>query len=115
MSERSAPSSDPDLLLSSNSAANVPATQGIKNNGPRTTDHGHSLTRELAEFIAFGFSLAILLCGFIVQPYFVPTASMATVLLGLHKDLHCDECGMQFPVGVDEQGLANTDRVRCPR
>jgi signal peptidase I len=74
----------------------------------------NSIDRELIEFVVLGFTIAILLCGFIVQPYFVPSGSMATVLLGLHKDVHCSQCGATFPVGVDEAGDARTDAVQCP-
>ena len=74
----------------------------------------NSLEREAIEFITFGFAIAILLCGFIVQPYFVPSASMAPVLLGLHKDAHCPQCHAVFPVGVDPEGQTDVDTVTCP-
>lgn len=72
------------------------------------------MERELVEFVAVGFSIALILCGFVVQPYFVPSGSMAPVLLGMHKDVTCPQCGRSFPVGVDEDGDARTDSVRCP-
>ena len=113
--------SESNAAASSHTTADSPAVDSIRitdeqrtTNNEHQTPH-HSLEREALEFVVIGFSMAILLCGFIVQPYFVPSASMAPGLLGLHKDARCPECGATFPVGVDEEGFANTDSVRCPR
>jgi signal peptidase I len=106
MSETAAASYDPQFHHSTEDSPLVTL------HSPRSTPH--SLEREAVEFVVVGFSMAILLCGFIVQPYFVPSASMAPVLLGLHKDIHCPECNASFPIGVEEGGFADTDSVHCP-
>jgi signal peptidase I len=101
--------------MSDTNAVSPPSISNARNGSPPSPlPAPHSFERDALEFIVFGFIIAILLCGFVVQPYFVPSASMAPVLLGLHKDVPCSRCGEVFPVGVDTDGLANVDAVQCP-
>ncbi len=50
--------------------------------------------------------------AFVVEPYIVPTGSMAPTLLGLHRELICPHCGFAFALGLDEHG--GSGRPVCP-
>lgn len=58
-------------------------------------------------------SLALILVGvlvarvFIAEAYIVPTGSMATTLLGSHRDLFCPNCGTRFALGLDADGATD--------
>jgi len=79
--------------------------------------------RESVEAVAIAFVLAFLFRTFEAEAFVIPTGSMATTLMGRHKDLTCDECGYHYQVsasgGVDSQTgaiQANSDVVSaaCP-
>ena len=46
----------------------------------------------------------------------IPTGSMSPTLLGQHRDLHCPNCGLEFPVdgGESEAGGARLISAVCP-
>lgn len=54
--------------------------------------------RESIETIIFVVMLVLLLKIFCVEAYVIPTGSMATTLLGFHKQYQCEECGHDFVV-----------------
>jgi signal peptidase I len=56
--------------------------------------------RETAEAFVVAFVLALLFRGFIAEAFVIPTGSMAPALMGAHKDVFCDQCGQQFPIGA---------------
>lgn len=56
--------------------------------------------RETAEAFVVAFVLALLFRAFIAEAFVIPTGSMAPALMGAHKDIFCDECGQQFPIGA---------------
>lgn len=62
--------------------------------------------RETAEAFVVAFVLALLFRAFIAEAFVIPTGSMAPALMGAHKDLFCQQCGEQFPVGAS---LENRD------
>ena len=37
------------------------------------------------------------------EAYVIPTGSMATTLMGRHKDVHCQACGYPFQVSASEE------------
>lgn len=56
--------------------------------------------RETAEAFVVAFILALLFRAFIAEAFVIPTGSMAPALMGAHKDVFCDQCGQQFPIGA---------------
>ncbi|MCC9658491.1 signal peptidase I [Rhodopirellula halodulae] len=57
-------------------------------------------SRETVEAFAVAFILALLFRAFIAEAFVIPTGSMAPALMGAHKDIFCDQCGQQFPIGA---------------
>lgn len=56
--------------------------------------------RETAEAFVVAFVLALLFRAFIAEAFVIPTGSMAPSLMGAHKDIFCDQCNQQFPIGA---------------
>ena len=76
--------------------------------------------REIVETVVFVVVLVLLLKGFLAEAFVIPTGSMATTLLGYHRDITCPECGFRFPLNMskqfDEQEI-NRERITgctCP-
>lgn len=68
--------------------------------------------RETVEAFVVAFILALLFRAFLAEAFVIPTGSMAPTLMGAHKDLTCDRCGNQFPVGASrERSGPETDLV----
>lgn len=78
--------------------------------------------RETVESIVVAFVLAFLFRTFEAEAFVIPTGSMAPTLLGRHKDVTCEKCGLYFEVGasdeLDDAGLLKpsfrVNRARCP-
>ncbi|MDR3233726.1 MAG: S26 family signal peptidase [Planctomycetaceae bacterium] len=68
------------------------------------------IIREYAEAISVALALAFIFKAFTVEAYMIPTGSMASTLMGRHKDVNCEVCGYPFQIGasreVDENGYA---------
>jgi signal peptidase I len=56
--------------------------------------------RETVESIIVAFILAFLFRAFVAEAFVIPTGSMAPTLMGAHKDLFCNECGVRYQVGA---------------
>jgi signal peptidase I len=68
--------------------------------------------RGLVEFLVLLAIGIVVSRAFAAEAYIVPTGSMAPTLLGAHRDLVCPNCGLTFPLGIDESGLPA--RPVCP-
>jgi signal peptidase I len=64
--------------------------------------------RETVEAFAVAFILALLFRAFIAEAFVIPTGSMAPALMGAHKDIFCDQCGQQFPIGASLENRTPT-------
>ena len=67
-------------------------------------------TRELIEALGIALILAFLFKAYIIELYCIPTGSMASTLMGRHKDVRCEVCGFPFQLGASEEsneGKAN--------
>jgi signal peptidase I len=63
--------------------------------------------RETVESIAVAFILAFLFRTFVAEAFVIPTGSMATTLMGRHKDIECPNCQYRFQAGASQE----TDRT----
>ena len=71
--------------------------------------------REVIESVVIAFVLAFLFRTFEAEAFVIPTGSMAPTLMGRHKDLVCDECGMPFQVGASDEVNAETNELTQTR
>jgi hypothetical protein len=78
-------------------------------------------TREVVETIVFVVVLVLMLKTFLAEAFVIPTGSMATTLLGYHKEVTCEQCKYRYLVNVssmvdpeDNQLGGNIDGGRCP-
>ena len=78
-------------------AAPAPPTEPAK---PQPPKDGF---REIVETIVFVVVLVLLLKTFLAEAFVIPTGSMATTLLGYHKECRCEECGWVFPINCSSE------------
>ena len=73
---------------------------------PQKTDApGNSFRslRELIEALGIALILAFLFKAFIIELYCIPTGSMASTLMGRHKDVNCEVCGYPFQFSASQE------------
>lgn len=73
----------------------------------------HPAPRQIIEFGLSLFVAAVIFRTFVAEGYFVPSGSMAPVLLGFHHPLTCPECGHRWAIGRDASEIPPA-RVTCP-
>jgi signal peptidase I len=59
--------------------------------------------REIVETVVFVVVLVLLLKGFLAEAFVIPTGSMATTLLGYHREDTCPQCGTRFLVNMSAE------------
>ncbi|MDR1486202.1 MAG: S26 family signal peptidase [Planctomycetaceae bacterium] len=59
--------------------------------------------REYVDSLVFALVLAFFFKAFAAEAYLIPTGSMASTLMGRHKDVSCEMCGYQFQVSASEE------------
>ncbi|MGB0766451.1 MAG: signal peptidase I [Phycisphaeraceae bacterium] len=67
--------------------------------------------KETIESIVIAFILAFVFRAFVVEPFIIPTGSMAPTMLGTHAQINCPSCGYHFDVGVDQSQLTDESLV----
>lgn len=76
------------------------------------------LFRELIELVVFIVVLVGLMQYFVAEAFVIPTGSMATTLLGKHKQATCPDCGEIYDVGLpghdDGRGSDPVIAGTCP-
>jgi signal peptidase I len=88
--------------------------QGIE---PKTTFRDRSPVRLIITIGAVFLSLFLFLRTFAIEPFGVPTGSMAPSLIGNHREGPCPRCGYPVRVGIPSQGGNPTEvfnHVGCP-
>ena len=78
-----------------------------KKHDAKKATHHRDPTRETIETIVFVAVLVLLLKLFVTEAFVIPTGSMATTLLGIHKIIDCPKCGYQFPVNSHDEVEGN--------
>lgn len=94
--------------------AKVEETSKSKKKAP---DSPRDSFREVVETVVFVIVLVLLLKTFVAEAFVIPTGSMATTLLGYHKDITCPKCQYQFTVNasqeVEDQGRGQQKVTGC--
>lgn len=76
--------------------------------------------RETIESIAVAVILAFVFRTFVAEAFVIPTGSMASTLMGRHKDLFCAECGYNYRTGASSEnydvagGPVKVETTVCP-
>lgn len=73
--------------------------------------------RETVEFAVMLVIVWLMLRGFQVEPFVIPTGSMAPTLQGRHHEIACEQCGYWFRVGASSESSDHNgelDAGRCP-
>lgn len=98
-----------------------PARTKSKTPKPAEAAEGGGLSRaairETVESVVIAFVLAFLFRTFEAEAFVIPTGSMATTLMGRHKDLECPVCGHKFQVSASDEEKGASFRVMsctCP-
>ena len=69
--------------------------------------------REIVETIVFVVVLVLMLKTFLAEAFVIPTGSMATTLLGYHRDVICNACGYPFLVNASSETEEGVPVVSC--
>jgi len=97
-----------------NGAGVVAEEPTIQQAAPQTVTLPSTSRRRLVESLVLFVSTILFLRAVTVEPFGVPTGSMAPTLCGNHKALSCPRCG--YPVRVGEPGSRKGDYpdAHCP-
>ena len=85
-----------------NSFSLEPSTSVPKSERPDPLGSFRSF-REVLESLAIALVLAFMFKAFAAEAYVIPTGSMATTLMGRHKDVDCSQCGFPFQISASEE------------
>ena len=69
---------------------------------------------ETVQTVLTALILAFCFRTFMIEPFIIPTGSMAPTLLGAHLDLRCPRCAWAFAVGVDPDISGGSSVVELP-
>jgi hypothetical protein len=96
-------------------SAAPPVRTPPKGPGPGDMKDG---VREVIETVVFVVVLVLLLKTFLAEAFVIPTGSMATTLLGYHREVTCDMCGYRFLVNASSETEGNftqdVTKAYCP-
>ncbi|MDR2117436.1 MAG: S26 family signal peptidase [Planctomycetaceae bacterium] len=79
---------------------------------PEEPTNNIRLVREYVEALATALVLAFFFKAFVAEMFIIPTGSMATTLMGRHKDVCCEQCGFPFQISASEE---SNDGAEHPR
>ena len=69
--------------------------------------------REALEALGIALILAFLFKAYIIEVYVIPTGSMASTLMGRHKDVNCEVCGFPFQLSASQESNDGRERQRA--
>ncbi|TWT95353.1 signal peptidase I [Botrimarina colliarenosi] len=70
--------------------------------GPTAAQISRRGGRETVDALVVAFVLAFLIRTFEAEAFVIPTGSMAPTLMGRHKDVFCDQCGVRYKVNSSD-------------
>jgi signal peptidase I len=79
---------------------------------PEEPTNNVRVIREWVEALATALVLAFFFKAFVAEMFIIPTGSMATTLMGRHKDVYCEQCGFPFQISASEE---SNDGAEHPR
>lgn len=96
----------------------VPAT-AVPQKLPLPMPTAASLFRQFVQLLVLILSLLLVVRTVFVEPFGVPTGSMAPAILGNHREMPCPNCDHPIVVGLDRPKkngtpAATQDRTYCP-
>lgn len=65
--------------------------------------------RETIEALGIALVFVFLLKAYFVELYCIPTGSMASTLMGRHKDVNCEVCGFPFQIGASQESTDSSE------
>lgn len=68
--------------------------------------------RETMDALVVAFVLAFLIRTYVAEAFVIPTGSMAPTLMGQHKDVFCDQCGVRFKVNSSDDSERYMGQMR---
>lgn len=74
--------------------------------------HRKDWARETVESIVIAFILACLFRSFEAEAFVIPTGSMATTLMGRHKEFECPKCKFPYRVSASDEVDSETGNVK---
>jgi hypothetical protein len=77
--------------------------RGERGDRPRTPTGEADGLREIVETVVFVVVLVLLLKTFLAEAFVIPTGSMATTLLGYHREIECPSCRYRFPLNFSSE------------
>jgi signal peptidase I len=80
-----------------------PVSPPSRGTGKVTAPESKDGFREVVETVVFVVVLVLLLKSFLAEAFVIPTGSMATTLLGYHRNVTCPQCGHGFPVNASKE------------
>lgn len=90
-----------------------PATSSV----PPKTKQKEPWPEQIASFVGF-FVYLLILKTFFLPLFIIPTGSMAETLYGAHAIHTCPNCGLEYPVGWQPQGVRSSQAyhpvIQCP-
>lgn len=70
--------------------------------GPSAAQRSRRGGRETVDALVVAFVLAFLIRTFQAEAFVIPTGSMAPTLMGRHKDVFCEQCGVRYRVNSSD-------------
>jgi len=70
-------------------------------------------TRETLEAFGIALLLAFFFKAFFIELFCIPTGSMASTLMGRHKDVNCEVCGFPFQFSASQESNDGSERPRA--
>jgi len=79
-----------------------------------TTRSGVERAIEVTQTVLIGLILAFIFRAFMIEPFIIPTGSMATALLGAHATEVCPACGWQYDFAPLRSNTTTGTGFVCP-
>ncbi len=98
--------------LSEAAVAEASAAQEATESQPHLPLHQHVI--ESVQTVLTAMILAFVFRAFFIEPFIIPTGSMAEGLCGAHRDYVCPACGWEYAVGDVPSGGPPTEPPTCP-